>query len=1008
MLRTSLTVRAFVVLIAGTLPGPHAAWAQQASGIAGVARDATGAVLPGVTVEASSPALIEKVRSVVTDGEGRYNIVDLRPGTYTVTFTLAGFNTFRREGVELTAGFTANVNAELRVGALEETITVSGSTPLVDTQNVRQQNVVSNELVEVLPTGTMTVADIGAITPGLSGTVNVGGSAGTYSMNSVAVLNVHGKRNAKALYDGMRVNNMEGAGSTTGFVVSPNTLEEWTVETGGVSAESDASGVVVNYIPKEGGNSLSGNFSGLYTNDSLQSSNLSDELRARGLDSVNEALHIYSADAAIGGPIVRDRLWFFTATRATGSKTSLAGIYYNATQGTPFYTADLGRPGFRNDRLWAGAARVTWQVSAKNKLNFFTDFQSNTVRRGEFAAPEAMTLFEFWPQGIVQATWNAPLTSRLLLEAGAGVTISHWPTPVQPEVRPGEISILELSTGFRYNVGTLLGGPKDSDRYIQRFAVSYVTGSHAFKTGFQLQEGIHNLNEFIQEAVTYRFLRGVPNSLTQHATPYIARERLKADLGIYAQDQWTIRRLTLNYGLRFDYYNAYVKEQEAPASRFVPARSFDPVYHVPEWSDVNPRLGAAYDLFGDGRTAVKASIGRYVAAESVGLARAVNPLVTSVNQVTRTWGDADGNFVPDCDLLNPLTNGECGTIDNLNFGGTRVVTDYADDVLRGFGARPWLWDLATEVQHELLPRTSVTAGWYHNWSGNLRVVDNLEFEPSDFDPYCINAPSDARLPDGGGYQVCGLYDISPAKFGRARNLVTRASAHGDWRIVNDFFTVSFNSRLSADVQLGGGLDTGRNVNERCFVVDSPQDLLDCRVVTPFSAQTQLKLYGSYRLPGDIQVAAIFQNSSGPQQLANYPAPNSEVRESLGRDLAACRGAAACTATPSYVSACSIETTLNAQAVLCTAQQNGVPLVTPQTQFEGRRTQLDLRFAKHLRLNQNLRVELNVDIYNVFNDNAVMAVNNTYGSQWLRPISDAYTGGAILAGRLLQFGGRVRF
>jgi hypothetical protein len=1005
-------VRACIALFTGLALLPDAAWTQQASGIAGVVRDATGAVLPGVTVEASSPALIEKVRSVVTDSEGRYNIVDLRPGEYIVTFTLGGFSTFRREGVQLTAGFTATVNAELRVGALEETITVSGASPLVDTQNVRQQKVVSNELVQVLPTGTMTVADIGAITPGLSGTVNVGGSAGTYSMNSVAVLNLHGKRNAKSLYDGMRVNNMEGAGSTTGFVVSPNTLEEWTVETGGVSAESDASGVVVNFIPKEGGNNVSGSFSGLFTNDSLQSNNLTDTLRARGLDSVNKVLHIYSADAAIGGPLTRDKLWFFAATRWTGSKTSLAGIYYNATQGTPFYTADPNRPGFRNDRLGAVSGRVTWQVSAKNKVNFFTDIQSNTVRRGEFAAPEAMTLFEFWPQGIIQATWNAPLTNKLLLEAGAGATISHWPTPAQPEVAPTDISILELSTNFRYNAGNLLGGPKDSDRYIQRFSMSYVTGSHAFKTGFQLQEGIHNLNEFIQQDVTYRFLRGVPNSLTEHATPYIARERLKADLGLYAQDQWTIRRLTLNYGVRFDYYNAYVKAQDAPAAQFVPARSFAPVYGVPKWSDLNPRLGIAYDLFGNGKTAVKASVGRYVTAESVGLARAVNPLVTSVNQIARTWTDGNGNFVPDCDLRNPLANGECGIIDNLNFGGTRVVTQFADDVLRGFGVRPWLWDLATEVQHQLLTGTSVTAGWYHNWSGNFRVIDNLEVAPSDFSPYCITAPSDARLPGGGGYQVCGLYDISPAKFGLARNLVTKASNYGDWTITNDFFNVSFNTRLRSDIQLGGGLDTGRQVNDRCFVVDSPQDLFYCRVVTPFGAQTQLKLYGSYRLPGDVQVSGIFQNSSGPVQLANYPAPNSAIRDSLGRDLAACRGAPACTATAGYVSACSIETTINTQSPVCTSQPTTLPatpsLLAPQTRFDRRRTQLDLRFAKLLRLNPKMRLELNLDVYNVFNDSAVMASNNTYGSQWLRPISDAYTGGAILAGRLIQFGARMRF
>ena len=173
------------LLLCVLLSWPALASAQQASGIAGVVKDASGAVLPGVTVEASSPALIEKVRTVVTDGEGRYNVVDLRPGAYAVTFTLTGFSTVKREGIELTAGFTATVNAEMRVGAIQETITVTGASPLVDTQNTRQQKVLSAETLAALPTSTVTLSNIAVITPGMAGTVNVGGSAGAYSMSSV-------------------------------------------------------------------------------------------------------------------------------------------------------------------------------------------------------------------------------------------------------------------------------------------------------------------------------------------------------------------------------------------------------------------------------------------------------------------------------------------------------------------------------------------------------------------------------------------------------------------------------------------------------------------------------------------------------------------------------------------------------------------------------------------------------------------------------------------------------
>src|SRR5262249_250983 len=161
-----------------------------------------------------------------------------------------GFSTFRAEAIELIAGFTATVNADMRVGALEETITVTGGSPLVDTQNVRQQQVVSADLLKALPSATMTMADIGAITPGRTGTVNGGGVGGAYSMSSLLNVSYHGKKSAKTMLDGMRVNNMEVAGSSVGFIASPATLEEWTIETGGVSAESAAAGVAINYIPK--------------------------------------------------------------------------------------------------------------------------------------------------------------------------------------------------------------------------------------------------------------------------------------------------------------------------------------------------------------------------------------------------------------------------------------------------------------------------------------------------------------------------------------------------------------------------------------------------------------------------------------------------------------------------------------------------------------------------------------------------------------------------------------
>src|SRR5262249_29745339 len=368
-----------------------AAHAQSGSGIAGVVKDTSGAVLPGVIVEAASPALIEKVRTVVTDGEGQYKIVDVRPGTYVVTFSLAGFTTLRREGIELPAGFTATVNAEMRVGAVSETVTVTGASPLVDTQNVRQSRVVENELLDALPIGAKSVGALVTLTPGFSGQPDVGGTAGAYA-NSRVFGYFHGKTGNKVLFDGMRTNNVAATGSV-GTVPNAAAVEEMTVETGGASAESPAAGIVMNMIPKEGGNTFKFGIAGVYTNDRLQSDNLTDELRARGLTTVNKVLDIYDVGATVGGPIRKDRLWFFKSQRAWGNAGQMAAIFFNQTQGTPLYTPDRNRPAERDETYRSHTGRLTWQASKKNKVTFFADIQDVCLCRSVYggnAAPEAV------------------------------------------------------------------------------------------------------------------------------------------------------------------------------------------------------------------------------------------------------------------------------------------------------------------------------------------------------------------------------------------------------------------------------------------------------------------------------------------------------------------------------------------------------------------------------------------------------------------------------------------
>ncbi len=949
---------------------PAVASAQSGSSIGGVVRDTTGAVLPGVTVEAASPALIEKVRTAVTDGQGRYLVVDLRPGSYTVTFTLPGFNTVRREGIELTASFTATVNAEMRVGALEETITVTGEAPTVDVQNVVQQRVMTRDVIDSVPVGARSAANLGVLIPGvITNNQDVGGSA-----FSSAAIAIHGSRlgEQQQLYDGMYYNNGQGRGGNfVAIATNDATIQEISLETAGLSAESELGGIRTNVIPKEGGNTFRGTFSFAFTDDRLQSDNLSDSIIARGLVTVPRVNRVYDINPALGGPLVRDKLWFYGSVRNWAAEQSVAGMYYNLTPAGLSYTPDLSRPAENIERNGNQSLRLTWQVSAKNKMTI--QHQNAQQDRpyygysccGQFTySPEATFASKSIPSYLSQAGWSSPVTSRLLLEAGAAFANKNFGTFLQPGVDPNAPSYTELSTNTRWGNYSGTFGHNASHNFNTRFSGTYVTGSHAAKVGVTFMRlSAHTTQDVVNNGMTLQLLNGQPSRVTVYATPLALDEVTKANVGVFAQDQWAIRRMTLNLGVRFDYFNSYVPAQRVGPGPNVPTRNLDfaAVEDVPNWKDVSPRLGVSYDLFGNGRTAVKASLGRYLEGPNLtAFTRAANPASAIVTNVTRTWNDLNGDFIPQANELGPISN--------LNFGLSRITTRYAEDAVteRGFN-----WETSASVQHEIMPRVSANVGYFRRWYGNFRTTDNLEVTPADYNPFCVTAPADSRLPGGGGYQVCGLYDVTPSRFGQVDNRITLSKNFGKQTEIYDGVDVSVNARLPQGIVVQGGTSTGRVKTESCFVVDSPQALLNCEVTPPF--MTQVKLLGIYPIPfWGLQASATFQSLPGPQITASYTATNAQIAPSLGRNLAS---GANGTAT--------------------------VPLIAPGTMYGGRLNQLDFRMSKIFRILQGRTIRANVDLYNMFNASPVISHNNTFGAAWQRPTQ-------ILQGRLLRFGGQFDF
>jgi hypothetical protein len=989
----------FLLALAWTAVAPAAAYAQ--ASIAGTVKDASGAVLPGVTVEAASPALIEKTRSVVTDGAGQYKIVDLRPGAYVVNFTLPGFNTVRRDGIELTGSFTASVNIDMKVGAVEETVTVTGEAPTVDVQGVAKQRVLGHDVLDTIPNGrnefTMAVLVPGVVVASsLGGKQDVGGAMGDVMQNLV----IHGSHadQQRLTIDGLSTASAEGSGQFTAWTPNFNAMQEMQLNVGAVSAEQQVSGVWMNMIPKDGGNTYKGSFFGTAVTGAWQGNNYTQDLKDRGLGSPDALKKSTDVSGAAGGPILRDKIWMFFAGRRTENENYVGGVFANLNVNNPnawTYSPDLNNPGIFDLKTWDANGRITWQATPRNKFAVWYDTSGFCRCVGVLAgaSPENIGSREYPFQRLTTGNWSAPVTGRLLLEAGVSNRGEKWRDTDPPQLNPSVFDTLPAGTipGLTqvHLIGVLEQSNNTSYRSVTkathtgytlglttqvRASASYVTGSHAFKTGFQVA---HVSRDIWQSAdannnlINYRFNNGTPNQITEYAKPYDEQQTIKADLGIYAQDKWTVKRMTANLGLRFDYFNDYFPAQTVGPGPLTPNRNISfPETPWVSWKDLSPRLGVAYDVRGDGRTALKASINRYVLATGLQgtFGQGSNPVQLLASTVTRQWNDTNKDFVPNCDLTNPLANGECGVMSDKNFGNATKTTAIDPSIVTGWGKRAYDWEFSAGVQQQVLPRVSVDFSFYRRWYGNFFVTDNLAVTPADFTQFSIVAPVDPRLPGGGGYTVGQLYDLNLNKAGQVNNLVTSAANYGDQIEHWNGFDLSVNARLPQGILLQGGLSTGKALSDNCAVMSLLPELAPVPTGAAGTAisgaattnggltychqdsgwVTQVKLIGSYTIPKiKLQTSAAYQGLPGQQLAANFTATNAIVAPSLQRSLSG-------------------------------GSNVVVDLYSPGQVYGERLNQVDLRFAKVLPFRSS-KTALNLDVYNLLNSSAVLVQNTSYAA-----------------------------
>jgi len=933
----ALAVTTFVLLLL-----PSHASAQ--SSIAGVAKDDTGAVLPGVTVEASSPVLIEKSRTAVTDASGQYKIVDLRPGVYSVVFTLQGFNTFRREGITLTANATATVNGDMKVGSVSESITVTGEATLVDVQNSGRSQVVNREDLDTIPNGGQ-VWQVGFTLPGVVqvGRSDVGGAGGIQQTR----MSAHGATisDTTTTLDGMETNSMHGFAQSSQYW-NDAAIQDMAFQTSNLGAESQTGGIMLNLIPQQGSNQFKGDIDAKsIPNNSFQSNNMTDALRAQHVSTPNKVLRLQDYSFSLGGPVKRDTLWFFSSVRYQQGNTQAQDVTY---------------PEDNLAKTFSG--RLTWQETPKNKLTFYYEDTKKTKGHetsGPFIAPEAADMRRGQHHyHVAQAKWTSTLSPKLLLETGWSLSDITWNVDYRPGVEQQVGTPAWFATAERMDRSTggiwAAGAPPTltlGKRHVVQSSVAYVTGSHSLKTGVQWDFGPRQNVRFANADLTQRYINGAPDSVLVYNTPNTSTNPLKADLGVYMQDSWTIKHLTVSPGVRYDYFNSTSPAQSSPAGRLVPARQFAAV-PIPTFSSISPRLGVAYDLFGNGKTALHGGINKYVIRLAPDIAIRYNP--NSPDMDTRTWTDLNRDDI--------AQENELGPSQNLKFG---IASTTRPDTNLG---RPYNVESNIGIDHQLTPTLSVGMSYYHrSYPTGLFdrsqpfLPDNVDVSLADYTPVQLKNPLDGS--------PLTLYNLSAPKLGLVDIVDRNPKGYTQWYNGLEW---TFNMRLPGSGKLYGGVTSDRTVLKNCSV-DDPNLNTYCdqtKLKIPF--RNMFKLSGFYPLP--------FFGIELSGNLMSFPGAQLSV---------------------DYIVNKALLTQLTGGAAVLTQASVTLPLIAPGTKFYKQQNEVDLAIGKSFKRGNGQALRLRLDIFNALNTTWVETQNTTYGPLLDRPTS-------IMQARLFRVSAQFHF